>query len=228
MYYPLYRFVGWITLAALYRPLYHNLIDDRFGRRLARLLPVAVLGIMVLVSLRVVTNGYFPYYAADGRVWIDHYNYDDAEPDLLGQSWRVTLASKYADRGYVEMFAPYQGRILDPLVRRVAPDLAPARFTGIRMGEPMKVSGSYNEDVATYPELLTTVTSLYRCYVNDSLRADVRPRFHFHPGREQAGLLYVIPVHDLPPGEHTVRLEQQRLRADTLYWRPQPTIYFYR
>ena len=87
---------------------------------------------------------------------------------------------------------------------------------------------SYNRDVSVYPELLTAFTGLFRCYVDDSLRTDVQPRFHQHPTRGQAGLLYVIPVHDLPTGEHTLRMEQRRLRGDSLYWRPHPNVYFYR
>ena len=34
VYYPVYRVVGWLTLARVYRPLYYNLVDTRFGRRL--------------------------------------------------------------------------------------------------------------------------------------------------------------------------------------------------
>lgn len=33
-YYPFYRFFGFITLARIYRPLYYNFIDDKFGRKM--------------------------------------------------------------------------------------------------------------------------------------------------------------------------------------------------
>lgn len=37
-YFPIYRFFGWISLARLYRPIYYNLIDNGFGRRIVWLL----------------------------------------------------------------------------------------------------------------------------------------------------------------------------------------------
>ncbi len=67
VYYPLYRLMGWATLSSLYRPLYHNLVDNRFGRRFARLLPAAIVVALLVVSLQFVDAPYFPAYNRDGN-----------------------------------------------------------------------------------------------------------------------------------------------------------------
>lgn len=227
VYYPIYRFMGWITLAALYRPLYHNLIDERLGRRLARLLPLIIIGILLLISTRFVTGDYFPYYYKDGLSWIDHQSYDSYTPDLQGQSWRTTLSTKYVQDNYVEAFVPYRPRLFNPVIEREYAGLAVSRYAGLRFDEPMKFSELYNQ-AANYDSLLVAFTELHRLYVDDSLRTDVAPRFHFHPGREENGLLYMVPAHELDRGEHRLRIEQRHLRGDSLYWRSYGDIYFYK
>ena len=227
VYYPVYRFMGWITLAALYRPLYHNLIDGRLGRRLARLLPIIILGILLLISTRFVTGDYFPYYYKDGRSWIDHQSYDNYAPDLQGQSWRTTLSSKYVRDNYVEAFVPYRPRLINPIIERQYPNLEVSRYTGLRFDEPMKLSDLYNR-AANYDSLLIAFSSLHRLYLDDSLRTDVSPRFHYHPEREEPGLLYMVPAHDLDQGEHRLRIEQQHMDTDSVYWQSNGSIYFYK
>ena len=227
IYYPIYRFMGWVTLAFLYRPLYHNLIDDRFGRRLARLLPLIIIAIMLLVSARFVTDDYFPYYSKDGLVWIDAQNYDAYAPNLMGQSWRATLNSKYVQNHYVEAFIPYRPRLINPVIERSYPGLEVSRYTGLQFDEPIKLSTPYNVE-ANYDSLLIAMTGAFRLFVNDSLRSDVPPRFHHHPQRDESGLLYMVPAHALAPGEHWLRIDQVRLEGDSMVWKEGSNIHFYK
>ncbi|NJC28364.1 hypothetical protein [Neolewinella antarctica] len=229
VYYPIYRLMGWVTLANLYRPLYHNLVDDRFGRKLARLLPLIVIGVMCLVSLRIITHPYFPGYFRDGEVWVDYRNYADEGADIRGQRFRVTLASRYVQHDYVEAFASYRPRNQDPAIERKFPDLDYARYTGLKLGEPIQLTPIYNFDPAySYDTLLLALSSVYRLYVNDSLRQDVPARFFHSEWRDQPGLLYMIPTHDLPVGEHILRVDLQRLRNDSLVWERGDGVRFYK
>lgn len=227
-YYFLYRTMGWLTLARFYRPLYYNLIDQGFGRKIARFLPVFIVGILAAVSVSVVKYSYFPQYPRDGEVWIDHLNYDDTriEP-LTGQSWRTSLNSKYVENNYVEVFVPYLPVQDDEVIKRKFPDLAPARYRGIKLNGAINLGNSYNE-AAQYDSLLLALTGSQRLFLNDSLLNEVQPRFHFHEKRLQPGLLYMLPTHDLRIGEHQVRVEKERIRADTLYWSGRLNIHFYK
>ncbi|MEM9836254.1 MAG: hypothetical protein AAF828_07115 [Bacteroidota bacterium] len=227
-YYYLYRLMGWITLARFYRPIYYNLADNRFGRRLARLLPVFVLLSLSVVSLQFVKYSYFPYYTEDGKTWIDQRNYDDArQGDLLHNTWRVTLNSKYPQNDYLEVFTPYRPRWDDLVLQKRMPDLEVARFKGVKLAGAFKIGDRYNE-AANYDSMLVALTTIHHIYIDDSLRTDIKPRFHFHEGRNQPGLLYMVPTHGMPRGEHTVRVEKEAIRADTLLWPDRNNIYFYK
>ncbi len=226
LYYPLYRFMGWVTLANLYRPLYHNLVDHRFGRRIARLLPVFVLLALTAVSLKFVGAPYYPAYARTGTHIIEARNYDQAEPvdgDVLR---RPTLSNKFPLHNYVELFVPYLPTYNDRVIQREFPDLQVSRYAGIKLRGAFSAGELYNNE-ADYPALLKALSSLHRLSLNGDALA-VTPRFHAHPIREQAGLLYMVPTHDLPVGEHQLLLETAYLNADTLRWADYGAIYFYK
>ena len=58
IYYPIYRFFGFITFANFYRPLYYNLVDNKLGRRMAfGILPLGI-AVITLMSLRYAGNAY--------------------------------------------------------------------------------------------------------------------------------------------------------------------------
>jgi len=226
-YYYIYRFMGWITLARFYRPLYHNLIDQRFGRRLARFLPVFIIGSMFAVSLQIVKYQYFPFYMKDGTVWIDHYNYDDTSGTLQNQLGRVTINSKYPRQDYVEVFTPYRPHYQNKVLDRKFPDLNASQYPGIKFRGAVSIGQMYEPDT-NYDSLLIAMESMFLLHLNDSLRAEVQPRFHFHVQRQQPGLLYMVPTHDLPTGEHAIRLDRQYMDGDSLAWQTGVNIYFYK
>ena len=225
-YYYLYRFMGWVTLARLYRPLYYNLIDQRFGRRLARLLPVFILLILCLVSFRMVKFAYYPYLLQDGSAFIDSGSYMDEGEWLSEGVARVTLESRYPDHDYIEVFVPYLPYSQDEVIRAIDPNLDVARYTGIKFRGAITLGRQSNDEVQN-DSLLRALQQLHRLSLN-GLATDVRPRFHTHPVREQPGLLYMVPTHDLETGEHHVRVQSRFLEEDTLGWSEGYLIYFYK
>ncbi|MCB9352189.1 MAG: hypothetical protein H6573_32540 [Lewinellaceae bacterium] len=64
VYYPIYRFFSLITFARLYRPLYYNLIDNRFGRGVGFLLAPYMILLIVGSSIKFISEAYFPVSTA--------------------------------------------------------------------------------------------------------------------------------------------------------------------
>ena len=52
VYYPIYRLLGWMTGARFYRPLYYNLVDNAFGRRLVLLIVPYIVVLLALQNFR--------------------------------------------------------------------------------------------------------------------------------------------------------------------------------
>ncbi len=227
-YYYLYVFMGWATLARFYRPLYYNLIDHRFGRRLALLLPVMIYLILVGVSVQQVKYGYFPVSARDGLVWQDSNNYDDEEGNEFDRAWRMTLSSKYASQsGWVEAFIPYVPVNDDPRLLLIDSTLDLSQYPGTKLNGAFTL-GQRNNPNADYEQILAAFGQKARIYINDSLYSHITPLFHFHHQRQQPGVVYMIPVHDLPPGRHELMGRFRTIEADTLKWSEGRTIYFYK
>lgn len=227
-YFYIYRVMGWLTLARFYRPLYYNLIDHRFGRRLARLLPLFILGMLIVVSIQFIRYTYFPYFTQYGKEIINTFSYDDLREETLGhQIWIVSLNSKYVNNNYIEVFVPYRPSKDNRVLESIYPDITPAQYVGLKLWGAFSIGQRYNPDVPK-DELLQAMGSIHKLYIDDSLRVDVPPRFFYHNERKQAGLLYMVPTHQLNNGEHQVIVETQRIRSDSLYWYRNSNIYFYK
>ena len=226
-YYYVYVFMGWITLARFYRPLYYNLIDNSFGRRLAFALPLIMLGILLTVSLQHERYDYFGYRIGDGKIWLDADNYDDEPNSRSGRIWRMSLASRYATNNYVQAFIPYRPNGMNERLRLIDSTLVPIRNSGFRLEGVIQIRDHINYE-ADEAKTLRAFGELHRLYVNDSLYRNLEPLFHYDRERDQAGVAYMIPVHHLPVGRHELKLSSRYVRNDSLLWSSGRTIYFYK
>jgi len=225
-YYYLYCFMGWISLARLYRPLYYNLIDNRLGKRLAIAVPFLILGLLTAASVEKVDYAYMPGTLNDGKTWLYSGFYDEDENDLTKQLWLPSLTSKYVRDRYVELFVPYVPVNDDQTLKLIDSLLAPGLNTGLILNGAFNVGERNNPD-ASNPALLAAFEGLYKLYINDSLTT-VSPLFRYHRKRKQGGTTYMIPAHDLPAGEHRLRLSRRVLRTDSVLYNEGYSIYFYK
>lgn len=226
VYYYLYVFMGWISLARLYRPLYYNLIDNGFGRRLAVATPFIVLLVMLFSAAELIKYPYMPDKLGTGSEWILSRLYDDEGADPETQLWLPSLKSRYVKNDYVELFVPYIPINDDETLLLIDSTLEVARYAGLTVGKPFGFSQPSNPD-ADSPALLRAFNELRRVYVNDSL-LNVLPRFSNHVERRQSGVVYMIPAHDLSTGEHTVRVDKRMQLLDTASYSKGYRIYFYK
>lgn len=226
-YYYIYVFMGWVTLARFYRPLYYNLVDNRFGRRLAYAIPVIIVGILMIVSVKHEPYDFFPYRIGDGSIWLDSDNYDDERGDRFARTWRLSLASRYAKNNYVQAFVPYIPDKMNDRLRLIDPSLEVTRYSGFRLEGAIGL-GEHINNAADEAKTLAAFRQLFRLSVNDSLYYDLSPLFQVDRSRRQAGVAYMIPVHHLPPGRHTLKFQSRIIQSDTLSWSGGRKVYFYK
>jgi hypothetical protein len=223
VYYPAYRFFSLVTLAVLYRPLYYNLIDNRFGRGVGLLLVPYVLFLMVASSLSYGTDAYFPN--TSGQVILKTSYYDDLRPeDEFSQL--ASIPSRYVDNGFLELFLPYDPGDDDESIQAICPDLQAARITGLKLSGVINLTTTI-QGVNT-DSLLLCMGGIHRILVDDSLHADPPWHFYTHPKREDNGLLTILDVQYLPRGEHLLRLETRRVGEEALEWKESARIPFWK
>ncbi len=211
-YYPFYRFFGFITLAALYRPMYYNLIDNKLGRKAAWLMIPYIFSVIWLASMRVDSHIWFATEANNLGIIKSCYN-DLLAGDKLISS--ASIPSKFVGNGYLELFVRYIPSEDDPNLKRKCPDVKPPTEPGIRSGFYIDLTGEDDdEDQLDFPKTsLDCLSSLYELRIGDSLFQQPKYRFFKHPNKEERGLLTMLDVAYLPRGEHEIII--RKLGNDT-------------
>ena len=205
VYYPIYRFYGWMTFSFMYRPMYYNLIDNKFGRWVGLLLIPYIIFAMVAGSIKFVTHAYFPDRDQGRIASLSTLMYDDLRDDKARTN-QASIPSKYVNNGYLELFLPYNPHDDDKSIKHICPDVTPAKSTGIKL-EGM-ITFNYAKD-ADPDSLLTCLSTMHELYVNDSLLEKQQFHFYKHPKRDNIGLLTILDVNFLPRGRHTLKVRTQ-------------------
>ncbi|MGB5460458.1 MAG: hypothetical protein WBM85_10900 [Eudoraea sp.] len=114
-YYPIYRFFSVITLAFIYRPIYYNLLDNKFGRNIVLFLIPYLIGFTLIASLTVNTHAYLPGNRTSQS--ISNNFYDDTLEDRA--SYSASISSKFVKNGYAQLFLPYVARMDDKVIEAI-------------------------------------------------------------------------------------------------------------
>lgn len=199
IYYPFYRFLSFVTLSFIYRPLYYNLIDTKFGRRVVLFLVPYLLIFTMIVSITVETQSYLPSNRARHSILNDRY---DDTWNRMEASTSASINSKYISNGYVELFLPYIGKVDDEVIELLCPDILPAR-KGVFLFRNFDVLRARMDAEVT----INCHSQRFKVYINDSLISEPVYRFHEHQKRNITGLLTVFDVSTLKRGEHHLKID---------------------
>jgi len=118
VYFPFYWVFSYLTLSFLYRPLYYNLIDNKFGRRVSFMLLPFYLSVMFISNLYKEQSGFITYDSvASNAIRANSQNYEDlVEKNDLFISV-LCLQSKVITDPYVKIKIPLtkaiENRILE-------------------------------------------------------------------------------------------------------------------
>jgi len=208
VYYPFYRIYGFITLSALYRPMYYNLIDNKLGRKAALLLIPYIVVVVWLASMNVDSHAWFA--TEDNNHEIVKSCYDDLreEGKLIPTA---SIPSKFVGNGYLELFIRYHAYHDDRILKQKCPDVKPPVEPGISSGF---TGEDDDEEQLDFPKTsLDCLSSLYELRIGDSLFQQPKYRFFKHPNKEERGLLTMLDVAYLPRGEHEIIIK--KLGKDT-------------
>lgn len=215
IYYPFYRFLGWITLAPLYRPLYYNLVDNRFGRRVGLLIIPYALIAMLGSSLVLEHGRFFP--PQDDPNQFNHLYYGDEMAEVTRvnttQFTRPMIPSKYVEGDFLEIFLPYNGAFDNTALQEICPDLKAPKKERILLRGIINVDLS---DVVQYQSdsLLQCFADLHRISIGDSLILHPDLMFYEHPIKKIPGLLGIIDISLLDRGRHELRVQKYGMRIE--------------
>jgi len=223
VYYPIYRFFSVITLSFIYRPIYYNLLDNKFGRNIVLFLIPYLIGFTLIASLNVNTYAFLPGNRQLQSISNDFY--DDTSEGR--SSYSASISSKFVKNGFVQLFLPYVARNDDQVIEAICPDLKPAKTGVFFFGNNDPLRKDMNADLA-----IDCHAQRFKIYVNDTLINDLKYRFHEHPTRKNIGLLTVLDVGYLPRGEHAIKIDVKVFESnkgkDTLFFRESAIMPFWK
>jgi len=204
LYYPIYRLFSFITLSFLYRPLYYNLIDNKFGRKVGFLVIPYLFVFLIVSLLKIDVYDYIPIYREKQSL---NGNYYDNLRSSKNIKLSASIPSKYIDNGFVELFLPYIANQHHSPMAEICPNLKSGNI-GVMLD--FTVNGNDNPKMTLDGDsTLTCLSSLYQVFINDSLRTDVTYRFYTHLQRKETGLLTILDVAYLPRGAHHIEVKSK-------------------
>ncbi|MEM7549587.1 MAG: hypothetical protein AAF363_07930 [Bacteroidota bacterium] len=204
VYYPFYRFYGFITFSSISRSIYYYLIS-KFTKRKIRL--VYLLALSILVFKGTVEFDHYQYYPAsdDRTVLVSSYydNLRDSEEyiDVVSISGNVVKGS------FMQLFLRYDPSDNDA-IRSVCKGHETKKREGINptlkfnlSKKGLQISGNdyAGED---NEKLLECLSSIYQVSINDSVYTDLSFYFHKHSVKDQNGLITMIPTKHFISGEN--------------------------
>ena len=216
IYYPIYTFMGWLTMAGIYRTIYYSLIS-RFSKNKIRL----VLGsYLILIFL-------FPFQKFDQYLFYpdnsDEYEISSrAYDDTRSAEHFIATASiptKVIKDSFLPLFIRYNvehNRVL----RKMHKDLEFAKNdgwisgiyfnkkNGLRMGDP-------NFPEENPEKFLTYLTDFYTVYL-DSVKVEGDMYFYTHPNQNEKGLHTLLDLAKLSRGKHEILIKRKKTNKDQI------------
>lgn len=206
IYYPIYRFYGVITLSALYRPMYYNLIDNKLGKKAGFLLIPYILLVLWVSSLGIDSHVWFPDDPEKTALYKGFYDDLRKEETLVGNA---SIPSRFVQNGFVELFIRYFPSEDDKTLLLKCPNVKSPKKPGIRSDIVLGINAGSEEPDKDFPgKSLECLSSIYEISIGDSVFTEPAFRFYNHPNKQEKGIITTLDVQYLPRGEHQITIRK--------------------
>ncbi len=218
VYYPIYRFYGFITLSGISRSIYYYLIS-RFSKKKIRITYlIALVAVILSSSFYYDQYQYFP--GNNSNVILPNF-YDNMRPadDYIS---KVSIQSHIINGGFLQVFIRYDPSD-NPTIKSKCPEFTPLRDDGLNPKFQFKASdGNVSITGQSFldedrDKLLECLSSIYEVSVNDSVYCGIRYHFFIHSSKGQKGILAMIPTDGFSKGENILKVKKELSTASTEY-----------
>ncbi len=195
-YYPIYRVMGWLTLARIYRPLYYNFVDNKTGRY--GILAIIPYGLILLTVAQFDNSGFSDYLPGSANYAFGHVNHYSDTHDGVSMS-NVMIDSKIVKGDHMQLYIPLGGRnykILERACEEEAKSYDKLNF----------VSLTDNKRFKRYTDFIKCVSCTYSCFIDSTEVGLPVGILVQNSTNEESQILTVLDVSDVGPGAHVLRV----------------------
>ena len=225
-YMPIYQLMSLITLSFIYRPIYYNFIDNKFGRRIGFLLVPYIALMGFLGSMYFQTHAYYP------QVQASHLKFKPQHYDNLRRERTIvdapSLPAPYVSNGFLEIFIPYLPVDDDERIKSICEDFEPLKKTRLKT-DIVIINFNNGEDLKSAADSsFICLSGIYRLQVNDSLFTEVDYQLYQHPNHYERGLRTTLDIDYLARGRHELIVQKTKAeKKDSPSWETFSSIPFW-
>lgn len=209
IYFPFYWVFSYLTLSFLYRPLVHNFLDNRFGKRLSFTLIPIYFVIMLLASYNYNRSNYFSAMDDSNSFIANANNYDESITEKGVFISDASIPSKIINTNYLPVFIEYQNDIED-IVFEYNTSLKPEQDKrGLKSDiffTTKQLVAKKNKD-SIKAEYIKTLSSIYSFKI-DSLDYDNPDFIYAKHNNNQQGFETVLSLKNITEGKHVLTINR--------------------
>ncbi|MGK0364303.1 MAG: hypothetical protein ACI85O_001360 [Saprospiraceae bacterium] len=232
IYYPFYRLYNLFSFSFLYRPVYYNFIDNKYGRNYVKvIIPYLIILLVLSGGINIGELKYIPDYGK-GVNWIQSDYYDDTRIEENGES--LSLSVSLPSMHIKENFLPVFLRYTDFPTKRALEEICPT-FTGYERSEARLAafegfSASFGERQETMTgdeennthkikadSALVCVAQIYEVQIDSIKYSNPDYLFHKHPDLEWRGIVTYLDIEEFSRGMHTLKVIQKTDYRDSAF-----------
>ena len=213
LYFPIYKFMGVITMAGIYRSIYYSLIS-RFSKNKIR----------IALCVYIVLFFFFPFTKFDQYIFYpdnggDYKLYRNEYDDLRNDNSFIQTASiptQIVKGDFLPLFIRYNVKD-NKVLRKYCTEFDPKKKDGYNSGlyigtDGIRLNEAYIREDA--PEkALECLSTFYTVQVDSTVFS---PEFYFyiHPNYEQRGVATMLAIDSLSKGKHDIFIKRKKLNKD--------------
>ena len=211
LYYPFYRVFSLLSLSFIYRPIVYNLLDNKFGKRIAMSLIPLYLGIAVLTTLREQKSNYLPSsfeYETEGIDYFENISSplkyeDELEDDHFVD--RASIQSKVITDDYIRLFIPFAQSIEDRIFRHCDSLMPEDDERGLKTSM-INFNRDLNKRRENLKGYLACFNGIYSTVIDSTT---LHSEFVVtQNSKQQTGFETMLYIKDLKPGRHDLTFQR--------------------
>lgn len=210
IYFPIYRVIGVITMAGIYRSIYYSLIN-RFSKNKIRM----ALGLYLIMFF------FIPFFKFDQYIFypdnssefeISSNAYDDLriEDEYIR---KASIPSQFLQGDLLPLFIRYQVKDNSTL-GEICEDFKPKKNDGLNSGISYKNGdlriGDPNTNEKNPGKALECLKDFYSISIDSTLMG-TGFYFYTHPNREEKGIFTMLQTDTLAEGKHDIFIKKKKI-----------------
>lgn len=213
IYFPIYRVIGVVTMAGIYRSIYYSLVN-RFSKNKIRI----ALGIYLILFFLI------PFFKFDQYIFypdnssgfeISSNAYDDIrEEDEFIR--RASIPTQFVKGNLLPLFIRYQVRD-NAVLNEVCENFKPEKNDGFNSGISFRNGnfrlGDPNTNEKNPEEALECLKDFYAVSV-DSILMNTDFYFYTHPNRSERGIFTMLQTDSLSVGKHDIFIKKKKMNQE--------------